>query len=550
MGATKPRAAHWAGPIVPFEIDPNLDHPDRVLQAIRDHWEEQTNLRFVRRTGQGHFVLFRHGQECNSPSTEQSGMHPVTLKPDCDVPTIIHEIGHASGMIHEHQRSDRDTFVTVQPDNIIPDRKGNFERLEDSINLTDYDPPSIMHYGMNTFSANGMPTLLPVDPSVVLNGSTTFTPLDLDAISQRYPHVGIVRRSDSGVEAAGRVSEIAVAHGSTASDVVTAVRTEGGTLRLIRWTINEFGGVTRANADSGDQAGRATSIAIARGQLFVTACRQDDGRLLLISWSTSGDQISREGDSGDAAGSASLIRILALTSTLFVTACRDDGGNLLLISWQLDGGSVQRLADSETQAGAVSEISLVQVRQVGSDHRVATTVRDGGGRVLTIVWNVATDGKISRLGDSGTQMGEGNLIESAIHPSTGLLAVSCRTAAGTLTVITLSVSSNGRVVRRQGDSGEQAGGIENNALMARPTGVLSAVKAASGNLLLIGWGIDAEGQVARLGDSADQAGGIGLVRLGNDTGRDDAPVLTSVQTEAGDLMLITWDDQPAHGELS
>jgi hypothetical protein len=289
MGATRPGAAHWEGPVIPFEIDPNLSDPDRVLQAIRDHWEEQTNVRFVRRVGQGHFVLFRHGQECSSPSSEQSGMHPVNLEPDASVKAIVHEIGHATGAIHEHQRSDRDTFVTVQPDNIIPDKKGNFERLGDSINLTDYAPPSIMHYGTDTFSANGSPTLLPVDPSVVLNGPSTFTPPDLDAINQRHPHVGIVRRSDSGVEAAGRVSEIAVAHGSAASDVLTAARTEGGTLRLIRWTINASGGITRADADSGDQAGRATSIAIARGQLFVTACRRDDGRLLLISWSTSGD---------------------------------------------------------------------------------------------------------------------------------------------------------------------------------------------------------------------------------------------------------------------
>jgi hypothetical protein len=346
------------------------------------------------------------------------------------------------------------------------------------------------------------------------------------------------------------VTETSVAHGSTASDVLTVVRTQQGTLRLSRWTINEFGGITRGDADSGDQAGGATSIAIARGQLFVTVCRTEAGRLLLISWSTSGNQINRGGDSGDAAGSASLIRILALTSTLFVTACRDSGGNLMLMSWQLDGGSIRCLADSGTQAGAVAEISLVQLRQVGSDHQVATSVRDRSDRVLTIVWIVAADGKISRLGDSGTQMGEGSLIQSAIHPTTGLLAVSCRTAAGTLTVITLALSDTGGAVRRRGDSGDQAGRIESNALIARPTGVLSAVKAANGNLLLIGWGIDADGQVTRLGDSADQAGGIGLVGLGNDTGRDDAPVLTSVQTEAGDLMLITWDDQPAHGELA
>ena len=137
MGATKPGAAHWAGPIIPFEIDPGLGDPDRVLPAIRDHWEEQANTRFVRRASQGHFVLFRHGQECRSPSAEQSGMHPVNLKPNASVAAIVHEIGHATGSIHEHRRSDRDTFVNVQPDNILPDKQGKFERFTDSITLTE-----------------------------------------------------------------------------------------------------------------------------------------------------------------------------------------------------------------------------------------------------------------------------------------------------------------------------------------------------------------------------------------------------------------------------
>ena len=136
MGASQPGAAVWEGPVIPFEIDPHFSNPARILQAIRDHWEEQTNIRFVRRAGQGHYVLFRHGQECQSPAEPQSGMHPVTCTPDASVAAIIHEIGHALGCVHAHQRSDRDNVVDVQEANIRRGKAGNFRRIVNSINYT------------------------------------------------------------------------------------------------------------------------------------------------------------------------------------------------------------------------------------------------------------------------------------------------------------------------------------------------------------------------------------------------------------------------------
>jgi hypothetical protein len=75
--------------------------------------------------------------------------------------------------------------------------------------------------------------------------------------------------------------------------------------------------------------------------------------------------------------------------------------------------------------------------------------------------------------------------------------------------------------------------------------VLSAVKAGSGDLVLIGWLIHSDGRVVRVGNSGqDQSGDVGLVRLALDTRQPDAPIVTCVQTEANELKLITWDDQP------
>ncbi|MBN2771325.1 MAG: leucine-rich repeat protein [Spirochaetes bacterium] len=95
--------------------------------------------------------------------------------------TIVHELCHVLGMSHEHQRYDRDKYVTFHPENTYSDWPGvmsNFETVprtkmvektflwfhyttEDIISETygDYDYDSIMHYDPYAFSNNGEMTL-------------------------------------------------------------------------------------------------------------------------------------------------------------------------------------------------------------------------------------------------------------------------------------------------------------------------------------------------------------------------------------------------------
>ena len=41
---------------------------------------------------------------------------------------VLHEIGHAIGFWHEHSRPDRDDFVSVLLDNVLPLSRSNFRK--------------------------------------------------------------------------------------------------------------------------------------------------------------------------------------------------------------------------------------------------------------------------------------------------------------------------------------------------------------------------------------------------------------------------------------
>ena len=61
---------------------------------------------------------------------------------------VAHEIGHAIGFWHEHQRSDRDGYVIMRGNNMPSGLGGLFSFLMKggTHNLVPYDYGSIMHY--------------------------------------------------------------------------------------------------------------------------------------------------------------------------------------------------------------------------------------------------------------------------------------------------------------------------------------------------------------------------------------------------------------------
>ncbi|MBU6375450.1 MAG: hypothetical protein KGQ59_05600 [Bdellovibrionales bacterium] len=90
----------------------------------------------------------------------------MNLGPGCeDYATILHEIGHAFGLTHEHQRMDRDEYIEIRSENVSDPFLGfglklNFAK-QDTEQPTPYDFFSIMHYSRKAGSKNGLDTLVP-----------------------------------------------------------------------------------------------------------------------------------------------------------------------------------------------------------------------------------------------------------------------------------------------------------------------------------------------------------------------------------------------------
>lgn len=145
----------WPGGVIPYAIDGTV--PETVRRMIRDAVVayDPTPVRFIERTTQSDYVVFsvRAGNASVSQIGKVGGAQSIGLLPTVKTWTIIHEMGHAAGLMHEHMRGDRNRYVDVRWNNLPYEAYPQFvSRPCDGLDVGAYDFQSIMHYGNREFA--------------------------------------------------------------------------------------------------------------------------------------------------------------------------------------------------------------------------------------------------------------------------------------------------------------------------------------------------------------------------------------------------------------
>jgi hypothetical protein len=139
----------WPNAEIPYEISPTFTtaEKDRIGDAI-DSWNELSPVKLVHVSDtpgtDPAYARFEKTAGCESQvGRVGEGAHPIRLGSSCAPYEggILHEIGHAAGLWHEHQRSDRGAYLTVSTT--------DYWWQVDPVNgvpLNRYDYESVMHY--------------------------------------------------------------------------------------------------------------------------------------------------------------------------------------------------------------------------------------------------------------------------------------------------------------------------------------------------------------------------------------------------------------------
>ncbi len=174
---------YWPNNKVYYRFNSSLTPAQKTMigNAIT-HWQNNTNLIFTASSSASNVIEFQNFDTTTSFSTsigKASGVQIVNLAKGAITGNVIHEIGHAIGLYHEHTRADRDTYITVNTTNIQPAYLNNFQIPSNSFSSRGgLDFNSIMMYPSFTgFEIN------PVIPAITRKDGSYFT-VQRTALSQ------------------------------------------------------------------------------------------------------------------------------------------------------------------------------------------------------------------------------------------------------------------------------------------------------------------------------------------------------------------------------
>uniref|UniRef100_A0A8C2INE6 Meprin A subunit n=1 Tax=Cyprinus carpio TaxID=7962 RepID=A0A8C2INE6_CYPCA len=187
------KKARWEFPI-PYILTDSLDLNAKgvILQAF-EMYRLKSCVDFKPYEGESTYISFTKLDGCWSFVGDLKTGQNVSIGDRCDTKAIVeHELLHALGFYHEQSRSDRDDYVHIWWDQIIPGKEHNFNKYEDDF-ITDlntpYDYESIMHYRPLSFNKDpDIPTITTTIPAFnnIIGQRLDFSALDLERLNRMY----------------------------------------------------------------------------------------------------------------------------------------------------------------------------------------------------------------------------------------------------------------------------------------------------------------------------------------------------------------------------
>lgn len=178
----------WPYGRVPYVIDEEIEGEDlEVIHTAIEEWNSKTVISWFPATDEEDYAQFlprESEQYCRSDVGRRS---PTKIwAGGCSLSATIHEMGHAVGLFHEHQRPDRDKFTAVAPLFFSVGQSRQQWQLRVRASLAGsqwlerpYDYRSIMHYRERPRNVQAIP------PGIRLTG-TSLSAGDIDGVARLY----------------------------------------------------------------------------------------------------------------------------------------------------------------------------------------------------------------------------------------------------------------------------------------------------------------------------------------------------------------------------
>ncbi|CAG2119530.1 unnamed protein product, partial [Medioppia subpectinata] len=114
----------WPGGHVIYRFAPKVQftaYEKSVIASAMQEIESLSCIRFKQRTKQKDYINIIKGRGCYSYVGRVGGSQDLSLGRGCMWRgTCIHELMHAMGFFHEHMRSDRDSYLIIHLNHVMP----------------------------------------------------------------------------------------------------------------------------------------------------------------------------------------------------------------------------------------------------------------------------------------------------------------------------------------------------------------------------------------------------------------------------------------------